>query len=443
MKPSSKKIKEVVPGTADFHSFLKLFHREIGKGLDEKVHSGMHEPGHGSAHMEMTLFYFIKLAGPAGLTIENRDVGALAAILHDVWRENIFFSHMEKSAERAKRILDNGRIINEAGVSLSEEVKKMIVGMVSSHSIQSSRTKTSPVPKDWRLTLLILQAADLLASSGPFGYLRSFSYSGHVLKSMMVRIKTVVTNPKKYQDPLPRNLRRLLSDSGNCFHQWILSIMRRTNRNYREKLTMEAILKLAASTVNSGVDPSILQKTTGLNIDKNKSHEKKMEGGNGPVNTGTITTEKTFSVDLFAMVDEAEKLSSLFEELLNDLDRFSGKGLPGDDAVDDDIVHDVIRLLEYSIPGMCSRAFWGQFNPSETMEDEKYIIEYHTLSERIHRFSILLDEIQEDPAKTGIRTEEGKKILKKVLSQSITLAHDAIEQFQTQRWAPEMWDSLK
>ena len=190
----NKKIIE--PGTPEFQSLLKKFHKKIGDELDEKVKKGIHEPGHGASHMEMALYIFILLGKDLGLTKEQIHVGALATIMHDLWRENIYSSHTRESAETAKMVLDDMNSIDE-DVELSQYVKDLVVKLIALHSYRSSRAKDSRIPEEWEFVLLTIRSADLLSSSGTFGYFRSFSYSGHVLKSMLAQIKVIIKNPKK------------------------------------------------------------------------------------------------------------------------------------------------------------------------------------------------------------------------------------------------------
>ncbi|MCP4136695.1 MAG: HD domain-containing protein [bacterium] len=420
----------IYPGTPEFLSLLKKFHGETCKILDKKVKSGAHEPGHDSAHVEMTLYFFQKISRALNFPDDKRDVGAMAAILHDIWRENIYHSHVKKSAEKAKRILEKGKLIRDENVRIPENIRDLIVAMVASHSINSDRSESATIPREWQVVLMALQAADLLASQGPFGYLRSFSYSGHVLKSMLDRIKVVVKNPKKYQDPLPVKLKRLLSDSNNPFHEWILAIMKRTNRNFVEKLDEKRIIYFVTALIDAGVDPAILAKYTGFRTSSDDSKQKE------PLE------DESFFVDIMALIEKNALLASYFDTIIDHLDSFAVLGLHEDGSVDNDVENDVINLLEYSIPGICSRAFWGQFNPSDDSTDEKYIPHYLTLYERIQRFSKMLASVENDPAKAGIRTEEGKIIFQKICSLCIALVTGAQEQYQTQRWTVEMWDGL-
>ena len=259
----------VQPGTKEFKALLKKAHKIISKDLDEKVKLGVHEPGHGSAHMEMTLYFFNHFADLINISKEQKDTGALASIFHDIWRENIYYSHTAKSAEKASDIIDNHKLFKKN--SLSDEVKNIVVQMVSLHSLQSMRTKSSSFPTHWQNALLALQVGDLVAQAGAFGYLRSYSYSGHVLKGMLGRIKTVIKDPKKYQDNLPTNLRNFLSETNNYFHAWILSIMIRTNRNYIDKTYNKNILKLADKLIKKGVDPDIIEDVIDKEVNENSS----------------------------------------------------------------------------------------------------------------------------------------------------------------------------
>ena len=200
------------PGTPPFQQLLGATHTLIAEDMDAKVRCGLHEPGHGSSHMEMTLYYTIHLANLCRLPGPQKDVLCLAAILHDIWRQGIGQSHTLKSALRAEEIMTTHALFTKS-YPLSPECIGRVKALILSHSLQSKRLQESEIPPDWELALLVLQTADLIAQAGPFGYLRSFSYSGHVLKDMLARIKRVVSDPKKFQDPLPHNLNASLGSA--------------------------------------------------------------------------------------------------------------------------------------------------------------------------------------------------------------------------------------
>jgi hypothetical protein len=425
--------KPIYPGTPEFRELLIEFHRETGAELDKKVRSGIHEPGHGAAHMEMALFFYHELADLAQLTEEQRELGALAVILHDIWRENIYVSHTIKCAEMAAVKLVESPVLESLNVEIPDHFRDLVVKFVASHSMRSVREKDQNIPEEWLLTLKVLQVADILANMGAFGYLRSFSYSGHVLKSMLGQIRAVVKDPKKYQDPLPENLRLFLSTSDNYFHEWILSIMLKTNRNYIDKTSDKVMMKFARNIIEIGIKPDIISKITGLTI-----NDKKEEGDiNGSLNFINIQAHPIIS-QIMTLLNDAKSYVVFFSDFIHDLDRLAHYGLENESA-GSDVENDIIRLLEYSILGMCSRAFWGQFNPKKKNTGDNKSDEYMTLYERIIKFSNMMSKIKDDSHKAGIKTEEGKKIFRKINLLSHALIKGAKEQYANHRWTIDMW----
>lgn len=426
------------PGTGEFKLFLKKLQRDMSYELDSKVRSGIHEPGHGAAHMEMTLFLFLKIADIFFLSDEEKDVGSLAAILHDIWRENIYFSHTKKSALKAKLILSDTINLENENLRLTDELKDVVILLIQNHSIKSMRSKNISIPEEWLITLKVLQLADLVAQAGAFGYLRSFSYSGHVLKSMLDRIKAVIKNPKKFQDEIPYNLRRLMSESGNYFHLWIISIMMKTNRNYLQKTADEKLYEFALSLTKAGINEEIVSKLTGIQF-----REKLPPTEESAMFSSFQSGDHPIISDISSRITEAKKFVFHFEEFIKDLDNFAKKGFNEDsNEYNEDIENDIINLLEYGIPGMCSRAFFGQFNPIQGNGPEEEGSEYMTLNERIERFSNMLKSIKDDPASAGLKTEAGKILFQKVYNICDTLVANALEQYNSQRWTTDMWDSL-
>jgi len=430
-----ERTESIGPESPLFLDLIEKIQEFTASKLDGQVRLGVHEPGHGAAHMEMTLYFFLRASRLLKIPKDKVLVGALATILHDVWRENVYDSHTVKSAKAADAIMRTRFRIGGKHYIISDWVRELALEMISSHSIHSARAKTMKVPDDWMIVAMTLQSADILASGGAFGYLRSFSYSGHVLKSMLDRIKIVVRDPKKFSDPLPENLRLFLSASQNAFHEWILSIMLRTDRKTIEHTDFEKFKNFALSMTRFGADRDVLIQAGGF-VDRETNHRSESS-------LSSIDEENRKLVfNALAIAEENKKVSSDFNDLIRELDLFAARGLIDNSRVDSDIENDILILLEYSVPGICSRAFWGQFNPVDVESDEDTLTGYLTLPERIESFRKLLEKIGGSAEKAGIKTEHGKKLFKKTYSKSSVLVESALKQYREQRWTLEMWDSF-
>lgn len=420
------------PGTKEFKSLLKDSHIIIAEELDRKVRTGIHEPGHGAAHMEMTLYYFRELADLLNLPQEQKDIVSLAAILHDIWREDIDHSHTIKSAELARILMDTHELFNKK-YKLSKEIKDIVEKFILLHSNKSARKRKISVPPEMIIALIALQTGDMIAQAGPFGYLRSFSYSGHVLRERLSRIKHMIKDPKRFQDKIPKNLKKFLFISDNFFHIWVLSIMSRTNTNYAKTMKDDKVREIAEKWLTRGVTTNLM--TDLIHVDYKKDNKTSTNDNEKAIehNTHKIIEE---TIDL---LDQSRLYYEYFTKFIDQLDIFSMHGIINEDKVDKNIEHDILKLLEYSIPGICSRAFWGQFNPIDD-NDEESSDEYLTLPNRIFNFSKMLKGIEGIPENAGIITDEGKVLFGDVFDNTLSLVSSAIHQYKTQRWTVEMWD---
>ena len=119
--------------------------------------------------------------------------------------------------------------------------------------------------------------------------------------------------------------------------------------------------------------------------------------------------KKNIVSDVIELLNESRECYNFFNAFIEELDQFASLGLKASNGIDD-IENDIMCLLEHTLPGICSRVFWGQFNP-QCDNDEFYDSgEYLTLPERIKRYLTMLDKIGDNVSKTGIVTPEGQEI---------------------------------
>ena len=328
--------------------------------------------------------------------------------------------------------------LGDPGTAIDPEVQQLVVGLVRCHSIHSSRAQLQHLPSEWMPLAKVVQIADMYSSAYALGYLRAFSYSGHVFKSLLSRIRTIHRDPSRFQAPLPRSLARLLSDSQLHLHAWVLSIMMKTNQNFVGKFSESegAIKRFMERGLRLGVDPRATELATGLRI-------RPVEGSPGEfeVLMEPAPGAGRSPLDVLRMRAENKKYFTTFETLITELDQLAALGLRDQAEPDPAILGEVLSILDQGFIGLCSRAFWCQLNPRQA--DGQESVRFQTLDEQIEHYSSRSGDDPQGQDRLEVRTLQGTTILEKSQQLGDELARAAQRQLAMQRWAVGSWDQLQ
>jgi HD superfamily phosphodiesterase len=435
---SYEPVQILEPGHPLFLPALQGLHRETSRKLDALIHAGIHEPGHGSSHIDMVLHYFFMIAEAIGIPAEYQQVGALAAILHDSWRENVHDSHVDRSAETAVAAMRELDFLGVQGATFDPDVEELVVALVRSHSIHSNRAQSQRLPVELLPLAKTVQIADMYSSAGALGLLRAFSYSGHVFKSLLSRVKTISKNTARFQAPLPPSLKRILGESDHYFHLWVLSIMLRTNRNFIGKFSeSEGAITgfMERGLRDGGIDPRDVELATGLRIIA-------VDGSPGEYRVLMEQAPGTgrSPLDIISLRKKNKACSDHFEAVITGLDALAATGLRDDGEPDPAVLEEILCILDQGMIGLCSRAFWCQLNPQ--LDDGEGSLRYLCLEEQIVRFVDRMKQDQAREERSVVRSALGRALLQRSLAYGDELAREAQHQLAIQRWTPQSWARL-